>query len=45
MAAEGELQKETATHKKGYDGFISLMKWGTALSFIVAILVIFIIAE
>ena len=28
MAAEGELEKEVIIHRKGYEGFIFLMKWG-----------------
>ena len=45
MAAELDLEKETATHRKGYSGFVSLMKWGTILSAITALIVIFLIAE
>jgi hypothetical protein len=44
MAAELDLEKETATHRKGYVGFISLMKWGTILSAIIAFIVVLIIA-
>ena len=45
MAADGELEKEVLTHRKGYEGFIALFKWGTILSVIIAFAVIFIIAE
>jgi hypothetical protein len=44
MAADLDLEKETASHRKGYDGFITLMKWGTILSAITALVVVFIIA-
>jgi hypothetical protein len=45
MAAELDLEKETASHRKGYSGFITLMKWGTILSAITALVVVFLIAE
>ena len=45
MAAELDLEKETASHKRGYSGFIALMKWGTILSAITALIVVFLIAE
>ena len=45
MAAELDLEKETASHKRGYSGFITLMKWGTILSAITALIVVFLIAE
>ena len=45
MAAELDLEKETASHRKGYSGFITLMKWGTILSAITAMVVVFLIAE
>jgi hypothetical protein len=45
MAAEGELEKEIVEHRKGYEGFIALFKWGTILSAIIALAVVFIIAE
>jgi hypothetical protein len=45
MAAEGEVQKEVATHRKGYLGFLEMMKWGAAISFVVALIVIFLIAD
>ena len=45
MAAEGELEKEMITHRRGYEGFVAMMKWGTILSAITALLVIFIISE
>jgi hypothetical protein len=44
MAAELDLEKETATHKKGYDGFVGLMKWGTIVSAVTALIVVLIIA-
>jgi hypothetical protein len=45
MAADLDLEKETVVHRKGYLGFISLMKWGTILSAITALVVIFLIAD
>ena len=45
MAAEVELEKEAAVHRQGYVGFISLMKWGTILSAIIAMIVVFLIAD
>jgi hypothetical protein len=44
MAAELDLEKETVTHKKGYDGFIGMMKWGAILTAIVTAIVVFVIA-
>ena len=44
MAADLDLEKETASHRKGYLGFIALMKWGTIVSAITALIVVFIIA-
>ena len=45
MAAEGEApEKMLKVHRSGYDGFVTMMKWGTIVSFIVAILVILIIS-
>jgi hypothetical protein len=45
MAAEVELEKEAAVHRQGYVGFVSLMKWGAVLSAIVAMIVVFLIAD
>ena len=45
MAAEVELEKEAAVHKRGYEGFLTLMKWGTIFSAILAIIVVFLIAD
>jgi hypothetical protein len=43
MAADLDLEKETAVHRKGYVGFITMMKWGTIISVIVAAIVVLII--
>ena len=43
MAVDLDLEKETVTHRRGYLGFVSLMKWGTIISAITAIIVILII--
>lgn len=45
MAADAEAGKEFKAHANTYDFFIGLMKWGTILSALVALLVIFIIAN
>jgi hypothetical protein len=45
MAAELDLEKETAVHRKGYLGFVALLKWGTIASAITAFLVVLIIAN
>lgn len=43
MATEGEIQKEAVFHKRSYESFISLMKWGGGISLLVAMIwVIFI---
>ncbi|HZF93524.1 MAG TPA: aa3-type cytochrome c oxidase subunit IV [Allosphingosinicella sp.] len=45
MAAEGDAHpKMIREHQSGYDGFIWMMKWGAVLSFIVAMLVMWIIS-
>jgi hypothetical protein len=43
MAADLDLEKETAVHRKGYVGFINMMKWGTVISVIIAAIVVLII--
>jgi hypothetical protein len=45
MAAEGELEKEVITHRRGYEGFVSLMKWGAAICVVVAFIVILLISN
>lgn len=40
MANKGEIK----THEQTYSGFTALLKWGTIASFIVAMIVVFIIA-
>ena len=45
MAAEGELEKEAVVHQRGYEGFLTLLKWGTVLSLIVAAIVVLVIAN
>lgn len=45
MAAEGEVpERMMREHRSGYDGFVALMKWGAVVSFVTAILVMFVIA-
>lgn len=43
MAAEGDASKDFKAHQSTYAGFTALMKWGTILSAIAAIIVIVII--
>ena len=46
MAAEGEVpERVVRDHRSGYEGFVTLMKWGAILSFLIGILVMFLIAE
>jgi hypothetical protein len=45
MAAEGEIEKEVVTHRKGYEGFIFLMKWGAIVCVILGLIVILLIRE
>jgi hypothetical protein len=45
MAAEGEFDRETIVHKKGYDSFIGMMRMAAVICFIIAMLVIFAIAK
>lgn len=45
MAATGDPEREVRTHRETYGGFTALMKWGTLLSFVVAMIVVFIIAN
>ena len=43
MAAEGDVKHEIVSHRKSYDSFISMMKWGGGLSLLVAMLWILIV--
>jgi hypothetical protein len=45
MAAEGEIEKEAIVHRKGYEGFIFLMKWGAIVSIVTGLIVILLIRE
>lgn len=45
MAAQGEIEKETIVHKKGYEGFLFLMKWGAIISIVLGFIVILLIRE
>jgi hypothetical protein len=45
MAAEGELpEKMLRDHRSGYEGFVTLMKWGAIVSLLAALFVILIIS-
>ena len=43
MAAEGDVDRMTRSHRNTYHFFTGLMKWGTIISAITAIIVIIII--
>jgi hypothetical protein len=46
MAAEGDVPEGMVRdHRSGYEGFVSLMKWGAILSFIAAMIVIVLIRQ
>jgi hypothetical protein len=45
MAAEGEVEKEVITHRKGYESFIFLMKWAAVICVIIGLIVILLIRE
>jgi hypothetical protein len=45
MAAEGEIEKEAVVHRKGYEGFIFLMKWGAIVCVVLGFIVILLIRE
>ena len=45
MAAEGDARNEIQAHRSGYSLFIWLMKWGAIVSFVVAMLVVFLISS
>ena len=43
--AEGETRDDIQAHVKSYSAFASMMKWGTVISAIVAIIVVLIISS
>ncbi len=45
MAIEGDTQKELKAHVKSYSLFSAMMKWGTIISFIIAMIVVFVISS
>ena len=45
MAAEAETEKEVVTHRKGYEGFLFMMKWGAIVCVIAGLIVILLIRE
>jgi hypothetical protein len=45
MASEGELETEVVTHRKGYEGFIFMMKWGAVVCVVIGLIVILLIRE
>ena len=44
MAAEGELDREIIVHRKGYERFIGLMRWGAVVCLITGFIVILLIS-
>ncbi len=45
MAADHNVQTDVQAHVKSYSSFAAMMKWGTILSFILAMLVVIIISS
>ncbi len=45
MANDGQLDGELRAHAQSYSLFSGLMKWGTIISFVVAAIVVLIIAS
>ncbi|MBV9930357.1 MAG: hypothetical protein JO013_05375 [Alphaproteobacteria bacterium] len=45
MAAQGEIDKETAVHRQGYERFISMFRMGAVICFILAFIVILLISK
>ncbi len=45
MAVEGDVNTDIQAHVKSYDRFSAMMKWGTIISFIVAMIVVIIISS
>jgi hypothetical protein len=43
MALEGEAEQAARAHRKSYNLFAALMKWGAIISLVTALLVILII--
>jgi len=44
MAAD-EAERAVRSHRNSYERFIGMMKWGTILSAVVALIVVFIISN
>jgi hypothetical protein len=44
MAAEGDV-KELNVHRVGYDRFVGLIKWSALACFLIAMIVVFLIAN
>ena len=45
MAENGAPQSDMNEHEGTYGGFMTFLKWGTAVSFVVAMGVVFLIAS
>ena len=45
MAAQGDLDKEVAVHRQGYEKFITLLRTGAVICLIIAFIVILLIAK
>ena len=45
MAAQGDNETDVIAHRKGYEGFLFLMKWGAIISIVTGFIVILLIRE
>ena len=45
MAAEFDRAKDMNAHVGTYSGFTSMMKWGTIIAFIIAMIVVWLISS
>jgi hypothetical protein len=45
MAVDAGFEREDVIHRKGYERFIGMMRWGAVYCAIIALLVIFAIAK
>jgi hypothetical protein len=45
MAAQGDLDKEVAVHRQGYERFITMFRVSAAICVVIAFIVILVIAK
>jgi hypothetical protein len=45
MAVEGEVKSDLKAHERGYSLFTAIMKWGAIISFVVTMIVVFMISS